>query len=397
MTAGKIRVLLFSTLFPSAARPNHGLFVETRLRELLKTDNVDVRVVAPVPWFFSANAAFGEYAKFASTPKSETREGVSIVHPRYFLPPRIGMTIAPLLLALGAIPGIRRLRNEGFDFDLIDAHYYYPDGVAAALLAAWFSRPFVVTARGSDITLIPRFHIPRKWILWAAGRARASITVCKALADELQNLGAEPAKIKVLRNGVDLTKFHPVPRDQARAALGWSSDPYLLSVGNLVDNKGHHLIIEALLKLPAFKLVIVGAGPNRSSLGELARKLGLEERVHFAGVVPQPELARYYSAADISVLASEREGWANVLLESMACGTPVVATRIWGTPEVVASREAGRLTTERSAQAIAAAINELIADYPDRDRVRQYAAGFGWDSTSAGQLRLFRDIRQVET
>ena len=387
----KIRTLLFSTLYPSSVRPSNGIFVETRLRELLKSGQVETRVVAPVPWFPSGHPRFGEYAQFARTPRREVYNGIDVLHPRYALPPKVGMNLAPFTLALGALPAIRKLQREGFDFDLIDAHYYYPDGVAAAILARILGKPFVVTARGTDINLIPQYAFPKKLILWTASQARASISVCRALRDEIETLGGDPATLTVLRNGVDLQRFHPVPRDDARAALGWPDAPTLLSVGYLVERKGHHIAIEALAGLPGYRLVIAGTGVEQAALEGLAQRLGVADRVVFAGAVPNAELFRYYSAADIMLLASSREGWANVLLESMACGTPVVATRIWGTPEVIAVPEAGRLA-DRTPASFVKAIQELMLAYPSREAVRRYAEGFGWEETSRGQLELFRSI-----
>ena len=183
-----LRVLTFSTLYPSSVRPGHGIFVETRLRELLKTGQVDARVIAPVPWFPSTNERFGDYARMASTPERETRNGIEVLHPRYPLPPKVGMTVAPLMLALGARSAVQRLLDEGFDFDVIDAHYFYPDGVAAALLARWFGRPFTITARGSDLTLIAQHALPRRMMQWAAARAGGAIGVCQALVDVLRGL-----------------------------------------------------------------------------------------------------------------------------------------------------------------------------------------------------------------
>ncbi|HEX9173229.1 MAG TPA: glycosyltransferase family 4 protein, partial [Telluria sp.] len=147
-----MKILTFSTLFPNSEKPGHGIFVETRLRHLVASGQVEARVVAPVPWFPSAHPRFGQYARQARVPRAELRHGIAVSHPRYPVLPKIGMNVAPLLLAQAVKPAIARLLDEGFDFDLIDAHYFYPDGVAAAMLARHFNKPLVITARGSDIT-----------------------------------------------------------------------------------------------------------------------------------------------------------------------------------------------------------------------------------------------------
>jgi teichuronic acid biosynthesis glycosyltransferase TuaC len=399
----RLRTVLFSTLYPSAERPVHGIFVETRLRELLKTGEVETRVVAPVPWFPSGQPRFGEYAAMARTARHETRHGVEVQHPRYPLIPKLGMSLAPLLLALAARPALQRLIDQGFDFDLIDAHYYYPDGVAAAWLARHFRRPLVITARGTDLNLIPEHALPRRMIHWAARRADASVGVCAALMGVLRSWpGIDPQRLHVMRNGVDLQRFAPLPPAGMRAALatrGIIGAPLLLSVGHLIERKGHHIAIEALAQLrrvhPKATLVILGEGGERARLQALAAQLGLAEAVHLPGAVPNAELARWYSAADALLLASSREGWANVLLEAMACGTPVVATDIWGTPEVVAGPAAGRLVAQRSGSAFAAATAALLAAPPDRAATRAYAEGFSWEATSRAQLELFRSLVPV--
>ena len=389
-----IRTLLMSTLYPSSARPIHGIFVETRLRELLRTGDVETRVVAPVPWFPWRAKRFGEYASFAATPRHEVRGGIEVHHPRYFLPPRVGMNIAPGMIARAALPVMRRLQRDGFDFDLIDAHYYYPDGVAACIVARALGKPFIVTARGTDLNLIPEYELPRRRILETAAAAHASIGVCKALMDRLAELGADVSKLHVLRNGVDLERFVPESQAQAREKLGFEvAGRTLLSVGHLIQRKGHHLAIEALAALPAdVRLVIAGAGEERGRLQRLASTRGIASRVRFAGAVPQADLKWYYSAADALVLCSSREGWANVLLESMACGTPVIATDIWGTPEVVAAPEAGCLMPERSPAGLVQAFHTLFGRHIEPGATRRYAETFSWEATTRGQLRLMRAI-----
>ncbi|RJG01891.1 glycosyltransferase family 4 protein [Noviherbaspirillum sedimenti] len=386
-----MKLLTFSTLFPNAEKPNHGIFVETRLRYLLASGKVQSRVVAPVPWFPSAHPRFGRYAGYAKVPAVESRAGIEVQHPRYVLPPKVGMTLAPFLLAQSVKPTVRRIIDAGYDFDLIDAHYFYPDGVAAVMLGRHFNKPVVITARGTDINLIPQYPLPRTQILWAGRRAQGMITVCNALKEEIVGLGIDADRITPLRNGVDLQRFQPVDRATVRAALGMTGFT-LLSVGLLEPRKAHDLIIAALPALPDTRLMIAGSGPERARLEALAQQLNVSGRVRFLGALPQTELRNYYGAADAMVLASSREGWANVLLESMACGTPVVASNVWGTPEVVAAPAAGILMAERTPQGVADAVRKLRENYPAHEATRSYAEKFSWDDTTAGQIALFDKI-----
>lgn len=394
-----IRILLFSTLFPSAVRPGHGVFVETRLRQLMQTGEVEARVIAPVPWFPSTHDAFGAYAAIAHTPRDETRHGLRIAHPRYALPPMVGMTAAPALLALGAARAVCGLAADGFDFDLIDAHYCYPDGVAAALLARWLRKPYVVTARGSDLNLIARYRMPRAMMQWAARHAAANVAVSRALADIIAGWGIAPDRIHVLRNGVDLQLFMPIERAQARKRLGVEGSPVLISVGHLVDVKRQHIVIESLAALlpiyPDARLLLVGDGPLCGDLQELAARLELGDRVQFAGAVPQDELSLWYSAADVLVLASKREGWPNVVLEALACGTPVVASRVGGLPEILTGPELGVLAEPDDVASFTSGICDVLQRAPQRRDLRAHAESMGWQPISAALLRLFR--RAIET
>jgi teichuronic acid biosynthesis glycosyltransferase TuaC len=385
-----IRLLTFTTLFPNAAQPNHGIFVENRLRHLVETQAVHSTVLAPVPFFPFQAACFGGWSRYARVPPVERRHGLTIYHPRYPVIPKIGMSAAPALLYHASLRALRRLIDSGLDFDAIDAHYLFPDGVAAIWLGQRLGRPVVVTARGSDVTELPQYPVPRRLIRHAIARADGLITVSAALKAGLLELGAPPERVRVFRNGVDTAAFRPADRAAARVSLGLSR-PTLLSVGHLIERKGHHRVIEALAGLPGVDLLVIGEGPDRQKLCALAARFGVADRVRLLGAQPHAELPRFYTAADLLVLASSREGWANVLLEAMACGTPVVASNIPGNPEVVQSRAAG-LIAENTPEAIAVGVRELLNNPPDRAETRAYAERFGWEETSLGQLELFNTV-----
>lgn len=385
-----LSVLTVTTLFPNPRQPAHGAFVATRLRELLNTQAVKAEVIAPIPWVPAW--APGRTARgFQSVPRVRTENGLVIHHPRYLAIPKVGMNVAPYSLYQALKMKLAALLKAGRQFDLIDAHYFYPDGVAAVWLGREFGIPVCVTARGTDINLIPQYEIPRKLILAAAARAAGVITVCEALKERLVQLGAKSDAITVLRNGVDLEKFTLVNRGEARVSLGCRRRT-IGSVGLLIPRKGHHHVIGALRHLPDTDLLIVGEGPEKAALQALAQSEGLADRVRFLGLVHQSELKVVYSAMDALVLASSREGWANVLLESMACGTPVVASSVWGTPEVVRAPEAGVLMRSLDADGVVEGINRLFSNYPDHRHTRLYAEQFSWKETSQGQLDLFNRI-----
>jgi glycosyltransferase involved in cell wall biosynthesis len=224
------------------------------------------------------------------------------------------------------------------------------------------------------------------------------ITVCQALKEALVELGVASDRVTVLRNGVDLELFRPFhderERSAARARFGMSGTA-LVAVGQLIERKGNHLIVEALKSMPGVSLYLAGEGPEREKLIKLATEIGVRDRLHVLGPVAHSALPGLYAAADALVLTSSREGWANVLLEAMACGTPVIATSIWGTPEVVADPAAGVLISERNVESVIAGVSALMEKRPSRAATRLYAEKFSWDDTTQGQLRMFRHILEA--
>ena len=386
-----MQLLTYSSLYPSAAQPQHGVFVESRLRHITSLEAVSARVVAPVPWFPLSGARFGAYGGYAFIARQEMRFGMDVRHPRYPVIPKIGMSIAPWLMYRATRGMVAALRDDPVGFDVIDAHYFYPDGVAAAMLGRALGRPVVISARGTDVNLLPDYALPRRQILWAAAQASAIISVSEALKQRMIGIGIAAEKITVLRNGVDSDLFAPADRDVVRTELGLTR-PTMVAVGNVLVSKGQDVAIRSLTILEDTELLIVGAGADEGSFRSLAHNLNVADRVRFVGRVNQGDLARYFSAADVSVLASLREGWPNVLLESMACGTPVVASNVGGVPEIITRPETGRIMTDRTPQALADAVLSLRAAPPPRQTVRAYAEGFGWGETARAQAALYAGV-----
>ncbi|WP_458098312.1 glycosyltransferase [Roseomonas sp. WA12] len=377
-----MKILALSSLMPNVLQPVHGIFLKHRLSHLATTVPGGLEIVAPVPWFPSAHTYFGRYARYSQVPYHENLDGLSVWHPKFPTIPKLGTNWSPYAVATTLAPLLARLKRNGFDFDVIDSYYLYPDGVAAAILSALFQRPFVMTAFGSDVSLIAGLPVPRAHIRWALRRAHGLTAVCDALRRHMIEIEPTAISTEVVLHGVDHVLFQPPDdREAARRHFGFIGRT-LLSVGSLIRRKGHHIAIAALRRLPDAQLAIAGAGPLEQRLRAQAEQEGVTNRVIFLGELPQQVLRNAMGAADALVLCSDREGIANVLMEANSCGTPVIATPIWGSPEVVSAADAGVLMCDRSPQALVAAVQRLFSCLPDRAATRRHALRFDWAATT---------------
>ena len=374
-----VNILTFSSLYPNSNDPSHGIFVERRLRELVGRTSIRSTVVAPVPWFPFRSPIFGDYARTAAVTRSELRFGIDVWHNRYPVIPRIGMNVAPKLMAHASKRTVQRCVTEN-RIRLIDAHYFFPDGVAASILARELDIPYVITARGSDINLIASFASPRKQMLRAAQGASALVAVSEGLANAMRNLGMPAEKIHVLRNGVDLDFFCPAD-DRSSPKDEFAGELTFLSAGALKEAKGHDIAIRFVSQLPSARLFIAGRGPQEAELRNLAKQLNVADRVIFAGVLDQDALRARYREADALILMSEREGMPNVILESLACGTPVLATSVGGIPELLLDPNCGEAVSSRSVDALAHAWRNLSRRGVHSRRIREIAMQYSWEDT----------------
>jgi teichuronic acid biosynthesis glycosyltransferase TuaC len=370
-----LKVLTLSTLYPDATRPRLGPFVERQTRELAGHSNVELHVVSPIglpPWPFTRHS---HYDALTRLPLDDIWEGVFVHRPRFLHLPGTGgrydvtamiRTLAPLLTAL---------RRE-FVFDVIDAEYFFPDGPAAIALGQRFGVPVSIKARGSDIHVWGQAKATAAQVREAGLAAEGLLAVSPALKADMVAMGMPPDRIAVHYTGVDKALFGQIDRATARGALGIST-PLIASVGTLTERKGHAVLIEALALIPGATLVIAGHGPDRDALDALARSVGVSDRVRFLGSIDHAAMALWLAAADVFALATASEGLANVWVEALASGTPVVTTNVGGAPDVIRSDIAGRLVA-RTAPAFAAAISDILASSPDPQRVKAEAAPFDW-------------------
>lgn len=392
-----MKLLVYSTLFPNPVTPHHGVFVATRLRHWRARHGGAADVVAPVPW--SPPVGPARWAEYRKVPARSRLDDLDVCHPRYLSPPGFGDGWRAPLLARGSRRCVSRVAAESAP-DVLDAHYAWPDGVAAARLrdelSAQLGRrlPLVITCRGTDLNLAPRLPAVRPQLAEALRAADHVICVAEALRQVALELGVPAERASTLRNGVDLERFTPGDRRAARERLGLDPDRRLvLAVGHLVERKGPALVLQAFAAAHgaagSFDLALVGQGELAEALREQAAALGVAERLHMPGAVHPDVLADWYRAADVLVLASSREGWPNVVLEGLACGTPVIATRVWGTPEILTGCAAGRLV-ERTVADLQAALRGV--DDLDPAAARPWAERHGWEDTADAMQSLFERI-----
>jgi len=377
-----VNVLVYSTLYPNPEQPHHGIFVERRVLELRARTGWRFEVVAPVPWFPLRSARFGRYARLARVPARDERHGITVHHPRYLVLPGLSWRIAPYFLLPGSLGLLRRIRRSGFAYDLIDAHFVFPDGVAATLAGERLGVPVLMTARGSDVHDTLRHALPRALLRRAIGAAAGTIAVADDLARELRELAGGRLEVPVLANGVDTTRFAPRDPGPIRDRLGLHG-PVVLCVGNLRRLKGFHLVIEAVAGLEEVTLLIAGEGEEREALARLAAELGIAERIRLLGAIDNAALPDLYSAADVFVLASSSEGCPNVVLEAMACGTPVVATAVGAVRDLLPEKGHGLVVAERSAAALREGIETALTRPPCVEVYLRRARELSWDATCA--------------
>lgn len=391
----KIRVLTFTTLFPNKLQPNNAIFIKNRMAALCQYCPAQLKIIAPVP-YFPPLAIFKKWYIFSRIPDHEIQDGLEVFHPRYLVTPKIGMSLYGLSMFLTCLPLVRKIYKT-FPFDLIDAHYIYPDGLAAIFLGKVFKCPVVVSARGTDINLYPEFAVIKRLIQYTLKHATHIMSVCADLKRIMLSLGVPDDKITVIPNGIYKDKFFRLDPKICRKKVEISNrHKVLLSVGSLIERKGHHILIDSIRLLVSqnrlnFKTYIVGTGEWEQRLAAQIEQAGLRDWVFLVGQVPNDDLVYWYNAADLFFMGSSREGWPNVVCEALACGVPVVATSANGIPEIITSDEYG-LIVERNAQAFAKGLLEAFSRDWDYDKIYKYGQRRTWKTVANEVYDVFTKV-----
>ena len=385
-----LRVLTFTSLFPNGQQSLHGIFVAERIRALSRL--CEIQVVAPVPWTPPTRVLGKRYFGYSRILREEVHQGLLLRHPRFIVFPKFFKSIDGILMAASCVRALSAIR-ESFPFDIIDAHWAYPDGVAAAILADYFHVPLALTVRGDDINVLPNFFWRRQLIRWALRKAAVVIALSNELKERVVTLTTPRlvSNTTVIPNGVNSEIFHPGNQAAARRRLGLPEQGrILLSVGRLHNSKGYPLLVTALARLqekfPDLCLVIVGESDHeadaRPSIEIAARRLGVSEKITLAGAKPHSVVADWYRAADLFCLPTFREGSANVLLEALACGLPCVTTPVGGNPEIISTPDVGILVAPEVEQLTRAIARGLACSW-DQQRISAHVRKRTWSNVAA--------------
>ncbi len=385
-----MRALVVTNLYPNPFEPNRGTFNRQQLRALAARHVV--RVISPIAWA-DEWAARWRGAPGLGRGRRWDCDGIPVALPRYLYTPKILRGWYGHFFR-GSIRAAFAQAVAEFRPDVVFTPWAYPDGWAAVALGHAAGLPVVVKVHGSDVLGDIRRQPARlRRTAEALRGADAVVAVSQDLARNVVELGAEPGRVRVVYDGIDARRFHPGPRSEARARLGLDqTEPLLLFAGRLVPVKGLDVLLDACAALAGrgvrFRLCLVGDGPLRGSLEQRAARLGLGGVVQFCGPRPHDQIPDWFRAADVFVLPSRSEGLPSVLLEATACGTPFVASRVGGIPEV-AGVAGSRMVPPEDAGRLAEALADVLR--AGHGPARDPGPARGWDDSAADLVGVLEE------
>ena len=386
-----MNILIVSNLFPNPVQPERGIFLFQMVKELAR--RARVRVISPLPRVGGPLAPWlrGRYP-FDAVPAQAEMAGIPVHFLRYPFVPKVSGPVHPALMGAG-IHGAIKKQMRAQTVDLVNAHWVYPEGVACVRAARRLGLPVMLTARGCDINLYGRMPLRAIQISRSLKAADALTAVSRPLAAAMEKLADGQKKVTVIPNGIDRDLFDILNRRQAREKLNLDPDRSLVvTVGSQDEVKGTAFLIRAAALLNRrVSVACVGDGPLQGELKTLAQNLGMGDRVLFPGQRPHEEIPLWMNAADLFCLSSIREGHPNVILEAMACGVPVAASKVGGAPDMV-PRHCGALFSPGKVSEMADALARCLSASWDREAIRAQTVHRTWEKCAKEYVTAYEDL-----
>ncbi|MFN0185528.1 MAG: glycosyltransferase [Aquabacterium sp.] len=389
-----MRLLIVTNLFGYPWDPARGTFNQQQFDRLAQ--QLDLRVLAAVPW----PEAVRRPLQYLSAARDGRRRWPYVDYFIYWYPPGFARFMHGwCFLASLLLQRPWTLWRGGWD--VLMGSWGYPDAVATGVVARWLGRPYVMKVHGTDVNDYLRMPDRRRAILKAAVGSQGVLCPSDAIGDQLRQAGLPPDQVHVVRNGVDIRRFHPGSKVDARQALGMDpADPVILFVGNLKVSKGCLDLVDAFASLDRVGdravLLVAGSGQAQAEMLRRAEVHGVGHRVRFLGSIDHDQIPTCYAAADLLCLPSHAEGLPNVVLEAMACGLPVVATQVGGVAEVLPVF-AGVLVPVGQPAALVAALGGALTRHWDRERISAWARRFDWETNVSTVRALIERAAQKAT
>ena len=387
-----MKVISICHMFPNRAWPNKGIFVKERLKALSRM--INNTIVAPIPYFPFLSLA-RKYKGLDYIPLLEDYDTLSVYHPRYFMIPKYFKCMDGQLYYCALHPFISQM-IKNYNFEILDFHWVYPDAFAGLKWAREFGKKIVVTIRGNESICYLEKSLRKRMVINTLKSVDHIIAVSNDMKEKVvQEYGVERKKVTVIPNGIDPKKFFRTNKLDAQKQCGLElGSKYILALSRLSPEKGLDSLIKAFLGVSRqdTTLLIVGDGPLKSKLEEMVKDLGISKKVLFFGAVPHDETVKWYNAADVFCLPSLWEGCPNVVIESLASGTPVVASNVGGIPDLIPNDSYGILVPAGDPVSLARALDDALNKEWDREKIAKFGSRNTWDHVAGQIIEVFEKV-----
>lgn len=387
-----MKILTVSHLFPNHITPNKGVFVKERVKYIAK--KIDLSIVAPIP-YFPFNYLLGQYKNFNKIRDEEIFDHLPVKHPKFLAIPKLAKSADGILYYWSLNKYFSNLIST-HQFDLLDFHWVYPDSYAGIKWAQTFNKKIIVTIRGNESIYYFEKNSRKKIAIKCLHSVDHIISVSNDLKNKVvKDYGLDPQNVTVIPNGIDLNKFYKIDRTAAQKMCNLDTNKkYIITISRLSHEKGIEHLIRAFAKLNAKNtiLIIIGDGPLRNKLQSLSHDLKISTSVKFLGFIPHEDTNKWYNAADIFCLPSLWEGCPNVVIESLACGTPVVSTQVGGIPDLVPSKYYGLLVKPGEPNELADAFDYALSEKWDRSAISAFGRKNSWENVADRVIQVYKKV-----